>query len=150
MQHKNVTIGVRERAVVKNRLKRSWVHFPAPTWQLTRVCNFNSTGIQCPLVASMGTAGKLTFAGQIFSKQVFKNSVLGGDEGVCNPIGRTTMSTNQTPPQSSQGLNYQPRVHMKGPMGSSCICSRGWPYLTSVGGEALGSVEAQCPSIGGC
>jgi hypothetical protein len=25
-----------------------------------------------------------------------------------NPIGRTTISTNQTP-QSSQGLNYQPK-----------------------------------------
>jgi hypothetical protein len=32
-----------------------------------------------------------------------------GAEGVCNPIGRTTISTNQIP-QSSQ------RVHMEGPM----------------------------------
>jgi hypothetical protein len=30
-----------------------------------------------------------------------------GAEGVCNPIGRTTIPTNQTP-QSSQGLNHQP------------------------------------------
>jgi len=29
-------------------------------------------------------------------------------EEVCNPIGRTTISTNQTP-QSSQGLNSQPK-----------------------------------------
>jgi hypothetical protein len=29
-----------------------------------------------------------------------------GTEGVLNPIGRTTVSTNQTP-QSSQGLNHQ-------------------------------------------
>jgi hypothetical protein len=28
-------------------------------------------------------------------------------ERVCNPIGRTTISTNQTS-QNSQGLNYQP------------------------------------------
>jgi hypothetical protein len=36
-----------------------------------------------------------------------------GAEGVCNPIGRTTISANQTPsshpPQSSQGLNHQPK-----------------------------------------
>jgi hypothetical protein len=32
-----------------------------------------------------------------------------GAEGVCYPIGRTTISTNKTP-QSSQGLNYQPMV----------------------------------------
>ena len=30
-----------------------------------------------------------------------------GSEGVCNLIGRTTISTNQTPPQSSQGINHQ-------------------------------------------
>ena len=29
-------------------------------------------------------------------------------EGVCNPIGRTTISTNQTQ-QSSQGLNHRPK-----------------------------------------
>jgi hypothetical protein len=28
-----------------------------------------------------------------------------GAEGVCNPIGRTTIATNQ----SSQGINHQPR-----------------------------------------
>jgi hypothetical protein len=33
---------------------------------------------------------------------------------------------------------------------SSCICSRGWPYLASVGGEALGPVKSQCPSVGKC
>jgi hypothetical protein len=31
-----------------------------------------------------------------------------GAEGVCNPIGTTIISTNQTL-QTSQGLNYQPR-----------------------------------------
>jgi hypothetical protein len=34
-----------------------------------------------------------------------------GAEGVCNPIGRTTISTNQTP-QSAQGLNHSQGVHM--------------------------------------
>jgi hypothetical protein len=29
-------------------------------------------------------------------------------EGVCNPIGRTTISTNQNT-QGSQGLNHQPK-----------------------------------------
>jgi hypothetical protein len=31
-----------------------------------------------------------------------------GAEGVCSPIGGTTISTNQNP-QSSQGLNHQPK-----------------------------------------
>jgi hypothetical protein len=31
-----------------------------------------------------------------------------GTEGVCKPIGKTTISTNQTS-QSSQGLNHQPK-----------------------------------------
>jgi len=46
-----------------------------------------------------------------------------GSEGVCNVIGRTTISTNQTPsptslPQNSQGLNHQPKntIHMEKPM----------------------------------
>jgi hypothetical protein len=40
-----------------------------------------------------------------------------GVKRICNPIGRTAVSTNQNPlPPSSQGLNHQPRVHMGGPM----------------------------------
>jgi hypothetical protein len=70
-----------------------------------------------------------------------------GAEGVCNPIGRTTISTIQTP-QSSQGLNHQQTSTHGGTHGSSCICIRGWPYLASMGGDALGPVKAQCPSIG--
>ena len=39
-----------------------------------------------------------------------------GVEGVCNPVGRTTISTNWTP-QSCQGLNYQPKsIYMEGYM----------------------------------
>jgi hypothetical protein len=30
----------------------------------------------------------------------------------------------------------------------SCICSRGWPSRSSVGGEALDPVKALCPSVG--
>jgi hypothetical protein len=37
-----------------------------------------------------------------------------------------------------------------GTHGSSCICSRGWPSHSSIGGEALGPVKALCPSIGDC
>jgi hypothetical protein len=36
-----------------------------------------------------------------------------GAEGVFNPIGRTTISTNQTS-QSSQGVKHQPKVHIEG------------------------------------
>jgi hypothetical protein len=43
----------------------------------------------------------------------------GGVEEVCNPIGKTTISTNQNP-QNSQELSYQ----HKSTHGYSCICSR--------------------------
>jgi hypothetical protein len=45
-------------------------------------------------------------------------------EGECNPIGRTTVSTNQTT-QSSQKLNHQQKI-IQGPVHDShYICSRG-------------------------
>ena len=37
-----------------------------------------------------------------------------------------------------------------GTHGSSLICNRGLPYLTSMGGKALGLVVASCPSLGEC
>ena len=43
-----------------------------------------------------------------------------GAEGVCNPIGRTTVSTNQML-QSSQVLNYEPKGTHGGTHGSRCI-----------------------------
>jgi hypothetical protein len=66
-----------------------------------------------------------------------------GAEGVYSPIRRTTVSTKQYP-QSSQELKHQP----KSTHGSSQICSRGWPYGISMGGEALGPVKTLCPSVG--
>jgi hypothetical protein len=59
-------------------------------------------------------------------------------EGVCNPIGRTTLSTNQTP-QNFEGLSHQKRITH----GSSCICSRGCPCHASMGREVLGPMKAQ-------
>jgi hypothetical protein len=61
-----------------------------------------------------------------------------GVEGVCNPIGRTTISTNQIF-QNSQGLNHQQRSTY----GSSCICSRGCPCQASMEEEVLGPMKAQ-------
>jgi hypothetical protein len=53
---------------------------------------------------------------------------------------------NLPDPKNSQGLNHNPkRIH-----GSTCICSRECPYLTSMGGEALGLGKAPCPSVGKC
>ena len=57
---------------------------------------------------------------------------------------------NQPTPRNSQGLNHQPRSTPGGIHGSSCIYSRGWPYLASMEGEVLGTVKAQCPSIEEC
>ena len=59
-----------------------------------------------------------------------------GAEEVCNIIGKTTISTNQTP-QSSQELKLQPNKTHGGTHGSRCTCSRGWPYLASIGREIV-------------
>ena len=69
-----------------------------------------------------------------------------GAEGGCIPIGRA-ISTNWTTPCSKR-LNHQPKSIHGGIHGSRYICSRGWPYLTWMREEALGPVEASCPSIG--
>jgi hypothetical protein len=52
-----------------------------------------------------------------------------GADGVCNPIGTTTIVTKQ----SSQGLNHQPWSTHRGTHGSSHICSRGWHSRASMG-----------------
>jgi hypothetical protein len=61
---------------------------------------------------------------------------------------RKTNNINQLDPWSSQGLNHQPKNTNGGTHGSSCICSRRWPFLASMGRETLGPVEAQCPRVG--
>jgi hypothetical protein len=72
-----------------------------------------------------------------------------GAEGVCNPIERMIISTNQTlsspspRPQSSQRLNHQPRIIHGVTHGSSRICNRGWPCWLSMGGKAPGPVKAR-------
>ena len=72
-----------------------------------------------------------------------------GAEGACSPIGGTTIWANQYP-QSSQGLNHQPKSTHGRTHGSTWICSRGWLCWTSKGGEALGPEKAWCPSVGEC
>jgi hypothetical protein len=72
-----------------------------------------------------------------------------GAEGVCNPIGGTIISTNQTP-LSFQGLNHQPKSIHGGTHGSSCICSRGWTSWASMGVKVLGPVKAWCSSVREC
>jgi hypothetical protein len=69
-----------------------------------------------------------------------------GAECVCNSIGRTTVSTNQT----SQGLNHKPRSTHGGTHGSSHPCSRGWPCQALMGKEAFGPVKARCPIVEKC
>jgi hypothetical protein len=55
-------------------------------------------------------------------------------EGVCSPLGGTTIWTHQYP-QSSLWLNHQPKKIHGGTHGFSCICSREWPSRSSMGGE---------------
>jgi hypothetical protein len=54
-----------------------------------------------------------------------------GAEGVCNPIGRRTLSMNQ----NSQDLNHQSRSTHGGTHDSNPICSRRCPCRTSMGEE---------------
>jgi hypothetical protein len=68
--------------------------------------------------------------------------------GIWGRIGRTTIWTNQYP-QNSQGLNHWLKNTPGGTLGSSYICSRKWPRLSSIGGKALGPVKAPCPSVRG-
>jgi hypothetical protein len=72
-----------------------------------------------------------------------------GDEGVCNSIDRTTVSTNWTP-QRFQGLNYQPKCIHGRIHGSSYICRRGLSYLTSIEVDTHRPMAAWCPSVGQC
>jgi hypothetical protein len=55
-----------------------------------------------------------------------------GVEGYCNPI-EGKISANWTP-QRAQRLNHQRKSIYGGFDGSKYICSRGWPYLISMGG----------------
>jgi hypothetical protein len=71
-----------------------------------------------------------------------------GAEGTCSPIGGTTSTKHY--PQSSQGLNHQPKSTHVGTHGFSRICSRGWPCHASMEGEAFGHVKAQCHIVGEC
>jgi len=73
-----------------------------------------------------------------------------GVEGVFSLIGRTTISTSQTP-QSYQWLNYQSKSIHGATHESSHICSRRWWHcLTSIKGETLGPVKAPFPNVGEC
>jgi hypothetical protein len=47
-------------------------------------------------------------------------------------------------------LNHQSKKTHGGICGSSCICSKGWPGLLSIGGDALDPVKVLCPCIGEC
>ena len=57
-----------------------------------------------------------------------------GAEGLCSPIAGTKIWINKDP-QSSQGQNHQPKITHGRNHGSSCIFSRGWPCLSSMGRE---------------
>ena len=72
-----------------------------------------------------------------------------GAEGVCSPIGGTTIWTNQYP-QSSLGLNHQPKKTHGGTHSSSCICSRGQPIRSWMGSKSLVPVKVLCHSIREC
>jgi hypothetical protein len=56
------------------------------------------------------------------------------------PIGRTTILTSQTS-QSSQVVNHQPKVHMKGPMAPAAYVAEDFLIWHQWLGEAFGTVK---------
>ena len=68
-------------------------------------------------------------------------------KGFAAPYVEQQYETSRTP-QSSQELSHQPKSTHGRTHGSNLICGRGWPCQTSMGGDALGPVKAQCPSVG--
>ena len=70
-----------------------------------------------------------------------------GAERICNLMGITKLSTNETH-HSSQGLKHQPVSSHGETHGSRYICSRGQQCLTSMGGEAFDLVKAHVSSVG--
>jgi hypothetical protein len=65
----------------------------------------------------------------VFSNSSIEDAVLSpvvdcGAKRICNPIGRTAISTNQSS-QSSQGLKHQPKSTHGETHGSSHICGNG-------------------------
>jgi len=65
-----------------------------------------------------------------------------GPEGVCNPIERTTILTNQNP------QSHQPMSTHGGTYDSSHICNKGWRCPVTIGGKALGPVKTRILNIG--
>ncbi|EDM03693.1 rCG61799 [Rattus norvegicus] len=76
------------------------------------------------------------------------------DEGVCDPIGRTTTSINQDPappPTKLAGTKPPTKEYThEGTHGSSRICSGGWPCWASIGGKVIGPVKTQFRTVGEC
>jgi len=73
-----------------------------------------------------------------------------GAEIVCNPIGRTIITTNQDPPARFPGTKPSTKEYTWEYPWLQLLCSRGWRCLASIGGEALGPVKAFFPSIEEC
>jgi len=72
-----------------------------------------------------------------------------GIEGICNPTGRTTISSNQTPPELS-GTKYQSMRTHGGTHDFSHTCSRAWLFPASIGVKSIGLVKAHSPNVGEC
>jgi hypothetical protein len=53
-------------------------------------------------------------------------------------------------PRAHWGINHLPKKTHGGIHDSSCLCSRGCPSRSSMGGETLGPVTVLCPSVGEC
>ena len=66
----------------------------------------------------------------------------GGSEGVCNPIKQQYQPICSSPPTEFPGTKPLTKSSHGVIHGSSWLCSRGWPYWTSVGGKALVPVKS--------
>jgi hypothetical protein len=72
-----------------------------------------------------------------------------GLKGLAAPYEELQYELTGTP-QSSQGLNHQPKSTHGGTHDSCHVCSRGGTSWSSMEGEDIGPVKARCLSVGEC
>ena len=63
---------------------------------------------------------------------------------------RRNINMNQSVCPELPGTKPPTKEYTIGTQDFSCTCSRGWTCGTSMGGESLGLVKAQCPRLGEC
>jgi hypothetical protein len=121
---------------IKKKNESCWAWYGCPLWEaLPEPDQYRYRCLQPTTGLSMDTP--MEELGEGLKK--LKGFVTPSEAQYYQPT-RLPRAPRTKPPKSTHG----------GTHGSIYICSRGWPYLTSMGGEALCPVEAWWPSVGEC